>query len=574
MKHRRLSIVESVALCAFLSWLASFILMRVAHNTQGFRFAAILYILSIASIPLFLLVRKLRVFSRTDGAGDQSPYMHWSVLWGIVYLAVCSRFLLLDIYPFVALGDEVRDGGLNAVQILSGTIRNVFQFGTYESHGLIIPAMATPFFLLFRDSVLMYRIPAAIISVLDITALYIGVRLLVSPSAAFWIALILIGSPLHLFYGRTELVVILSSIATTGAILLLSYIWPRRISWPVAVVLGIYMGFGATLHTSARTVMVLMLGLCMVKAWADIRAGRSSVLYASVIFLITVGSVVAGFGPKILYSSPSILLQTRSIYAAPESSGTGPLGQFTGFLADTRRSLLIYVTEPTTSHFPTHMPLLRFPLAVIALLIGIVVAIRSGKPLPLIALLLGCAVPLTNSAITDCINCDHRLAPLLPISSILAGLGLSWCAMHIPNTWKRTKHFVIILFVIVCLYPGIRFFLNEEANTNRNANEYVSMHLVRYLQTTRTTDVCISGEDDFITFLELMHSQELYRYMLPDTALTYRRTESDTPGTIYVSGDCDLMSHAFRTIRIPCATKTRFTCPPGGSTDFIIQSSL
>ena len=43
----------------------------------------------------------------------------------IALLAVVSRSIFLENYPFVSMGDEVRDGGLNAAQIANGEIKNI-----------------------------------------------------------------------------------------------------------------------------------------------------------------------------------------------------------------------------------------------------------------------------------------------------------------------------------------------------------------------------------------------------------------------------------------------------------------
>ena len=133
----------------------------------------------------------------------------------IFLLAVLSSFVFLTTYPYVSVGDEVRDGGMDAMGIATGSLTNIFAYGRYDAHGLIIPTFSSFFYPLFGSSVLTFRFPAAIISCVDVAVVYLLLRVSVNRSAAFWGAFVLTTMPLHLFFGRTQIVVAFNSLWTS-----------------------------------------------------------------------------------------------------------------------------------------------------------------------------------------------------------------------------------------------------------------------------------------------------------------------------------------------------------------------
>ena len=86
---------------------------------------------------------------------------------------------------------------------------------TLASIGLIIPTVAAFFYRFFGSSVLTYRVPAALLAVLDVGLLYLLMRRAAGRTAGLFAGLVLLILPLHLFYARTELVVIFSSVLMT-----------------------------------------------------------------------------------------------------------------------------------------------------------------------------------------------------------------------------------------------------------------------------------------------------------------------------------------------------------------------
>ncbi len=141
-------------------------------------------------------------------------------LFLIIATAIFVSFFQLKNIPFVTIGDMLRDGGLDALTIISGETKNIFAYGRYESHGLIIPTFSAIFHPFFGDSAMIFKVACAIVAVLDAILLYTLMKKFINTKSALIGSLILIFTPLHLYYGRTEIVVIFSSLLTT--LLLLS----------------------------------------------------------------------------------------------------------------------------------------------------------------------------------------------------------------------------------------------------------------------------------------------------------------------------------------------------------------
>src|SRR3989338_2270749 len=142
------------------------ILIVKLDTSFAFRWYAFsLYLFSLVSM-LFLWIQSLR---------DKKVSLQSVSFFGlflILILAIITRLYLLTSYPFVSIGDELRDGGLDALRISLGEMKNIFTLGNYDGYGKIIPVLSSFFYNLFGSSVLTYRISASIVSIFDIFLLY------------------------------------------------------------------------------------------------------------------------------------------------------------------------------------------------------------------------------------------------------------------------------------------------------------------------------------------------------------------------------------------------------------------
>lgn len=200
----------------FLSLFLYLLSLVIAINDIWFSFRWLSFSLWISSVLIILFfifwkeIGSVKAIIKVISRKKELILLLWVIIAGILL-----NFLFLSYYPFVASGDEIRDGGWNARQILEGTIKNIFGYGRYESHGLVIPTLVIPFYLIFKNSVLSYRALTALLAALDILVVYLLSRKIIGRSGAFFSSLILAILPLHLYYARTEIVVMFSIFLTS-----------------------------------------------------------------------------------------------------------------------------------------------------------------------------------------------------------------------------------------------------------------------------------------------------------------------------------------------------------------------
>jgi hypothetical protein len=460
----------------------------------------------------------------------------------IFVITIFVNFLYLKNYPFVAVGDEVRDGGLDTVKIITGETSNIFAYGRYNAHGLIIPILNIPFYKIFYNSVLSYRVPAALISTIDVFLLFFIVTSLFGSNTAFWAALLLVCNPIHLFYSRTETVVIFSSLITT----VLVYFSYRSIKhkWDF-VYLALLIGFSFNFHASVKTVGMLLLPLIFFKilSFKKIKEIIFSIITSVIVLII-------GFGPRLLETNLKIFFHTARL-------NTGFLNVFI-FLNKYIESLKVIAFSPTTSHYLDHKPIISIPLFLL-LLIGLFFLYKINRILFFIIIYLLLTIPLINSAITDIINADHRLIPLLPIISITISLAITSLSKFFPK--KIRLIFIIILFSYL-LFLAIGFFYYQKANINdynnqRESKDYLSMHLIYLIQNNSfSKDIIIYASPYNVKNYNYLHYKEQYQFFLPNKNISFIMNDSlDNYSAI-------LVNNQNRLFKINCLdTKNSFFCP-------------
>jgi 4-amino-4-deoxy-L-arabinose transferase-like glycosyltransferase len=454
-------------------------------------------------------------------------------------------------YPFVNAGDGVRDAGLDALKIANGTITNFFRYGNYNGYGEIIPIIASFFYSLFGSSVLTYRIPGAIIATVDVALLYLLLRLITNRTTAAIGAGVLALFPLHMYYARTELVVIFDSFWTT-LLLLTFYLWVRKKRAIDYVMLGTVIGMAANFHTAVRIVAII---LALIVIVMEIKKRFKHLLLFTAFCLV-------GFGPLILASSPDNFLQ-KTRYA-PSSIQT--LGE------NYKKSLVVWFYEGTTSRYPLHKPILSVPLFIV-FVIGICYSFFLKPRLFFATLFIFVFVlPFTNSAMTDWINADHRLIPLLPIAAIFIALGLKWITENTQS--KLIKIIVFTTFISFLLFQTYQFFTKFPANNDKGIKDYLSMHIINLLksQNDTTGNLCIVVSPENYKNLDFLHYKEQYQYFLPNANITIKKNAKINDSEAYVfrkscPEDYKQASNIHTTL---CSSKRTNYCP----VDFIGEINI
>lgn len=456
-------------------------------------------------------------------------------------------------YPFVNLGDGVRDAGLDPMRIVTGEMANFFNYGNYNGYGKIIPLFGSFFYQLFGNTVFTYRIPGAIIAILDVILFYILLRQLFTKPIAALGAAVLALFPLHMYFARVELVVIFDSFWTT-ALLLSFYLWTKRRKAIDYVMLGTLIGFAATFHTPARIVALLLLIVVVITA---IRK------HAKYVFFFLIFCFV-GFGPLLLASN------TETFFQKTRYSPERVLHVQETYI----RSLAVWVSEGTTSRYPIHQPLLTIPLFYF-FIIGVIRAFTKKNTFFFTLLMLAFVLPFTNSAMTDWINADHRLLPFLPIGALFIALGLSFTAHTIKNIYF--KNTLYVLFFLYLLTQPYHFFTQFPANADRTPKDYLSMHIIQFMTTknSQRDNLCIVVSPQNYNHLDLAHNKEQRKYFLPQTTITVREETgiSDNEAYLFTNNCPDDYTEAKEQYTIVCSGKKVNECPVNYMGDIMIFSS-
>lgn len=495
------------------------------------------------------------------------------LLVAVLAFAAALRFLFLKTYPFVSVSDELRDGGLHAFQIASGVRKEIFGYGVYESHGLIIATLVSFLFRLFHNSVYTFRVAAALVGIADVFFLYVFVHRSLNKWAAFFAALVLACLPIHLYYSRSEIVVIFSSF-WTSVMLLSVFLMIRKKTTPFIIWTGTVLGFAAGFHTSVRTVvftaslicLTLLLGWVIrsfIRKKERIRRMMQCALFAVFFFI--------GFGPRILYSPPHVFFQSRSLYVSAPQTGTETdsvqvLGKtLTNLQTKYVDSFLVYVYNATISHYYDHQPILS-PFLALFFVVGLVVTslLLNGLIWKLVALFVF-LIPFTNSAMTEAVNNDHRLAPLFVFASLLSGVGIWFVISRFRRGLFVRWVFAIVVTCAILIQGGL-FFLNQSASKDQFTREYLGMHLVYLLQQNKAlykgNYLCFRVHPRTAEYLDFAHVREQFEYFLP--ALTYdiiNSTHGIGENEIFILKHCTDNPSSYHTFVSSCNPIFDFRCP-------------
>ena len=563
----------------FLSFILYFLSLILVKNDSYFSnrwFNFSIWITSILLLPLFLLVNKNIKFKIL-----LKNKIDLFLLVIIILLAIFLSFSFLTKYPFVSIYDQVRDGGLNAMEIANGSLNNIFGYGRYASHGLMIPTITSFFYLIFKNSVLTFRFPGAFIAVLDVIVLYIVVRKSINRKTAFWSSLVLLILPLHLYYSRTEIVVIFSSFFMSFILLLLSFFIKNK-RFKHYALFGLLLGFSSGFHTSIRTVAIITMILVFAITFYEIiiKKIKKKILFALILMVVF---YLIGFGPRILFTTPDIFFQARSFLAHNNSSEEqiSIIKKIEKIGINYEKSLLVYFVQPTIStHYADFKPILN-PILGILFIIGFIYSLFFSKNIFLkYVCFFALIIPLTNSAITEVVNSDNRLAPIFPISAIFVGIGIHLVILKMHSMLKikeRNLFLIPSIFVLYLLFLGVSFFTNEPASKQYGNQDYLSMHTVYFLKSNQEyknlSSLCFFTSPANYEYFKLMHVQEQYQYFTPNKYIRIIPYDKIPENQIFISKTCN-------TILVPnnykyynyCSNNEKFTCP--GDVKIVISKEV
>lgn len=538
-----------VSLSVFLATIA----ILAAKIDQDFSYQWLIFWTHTSAIVVLFLAKigKGKKFLKMEKTG-------WISLGFVLFLAIISRFIFLKIYPFVSRGDELRDGGLDGRKMFTSEQKDLFGWGRYESHGRIIPTFTSFFYLIFKESVLTYRAAAGLLSVLDIVLVWLISKKLFNKKVAFFSSLILISLPLHLFYARTEVVVIFSSFLTSLVLLNLFNVYEKKrlLDW---MSLAMLLGWCFNFHASVRT-MVFGLGLIslFLLGWRLVKQSKEKKEWLAKLVLFPI-FVLMGFGPRLWQTPAKIFFQQKRSYVTVDHVKNINVKKLDELKQRYLKSLMVWFYEPTTSWFGDHKPILK-PVWGFLFIVGLGAMILDKKWQSKILVLLALLIPFTNSAITKELNSDHRLAPMLPIGAMIIGYGF-WLI------FQRYKHILggrclVAFYVIFSLTTMINFYAKRVADEGRDDFDYLSMNLVYMLRSSlpKGDNFCLTSSETNAKKFRLMHYQEQYEYFFPESKIKIWTDDSFDNNEVMVSANCGKREGATQYL-VRCDGGFNFTCP-------------
>jgi len=546
---------HSEILFSFLSISAYLLSLVISHFDPAHTYRWVVFLLHMYSLLfvgiLYLVTNRIRKIS------DKEIFSCTL----IILAAIVVHITYLKYFPFVALGDEVRDAGLDAMRIVHGNITNLSGFGNYNGYGEIIPTLASFFYRVFGQSVFTYRVPSALVAILDTILVYILIRKIAKRGVSMLGSLIYTTFPLVMLYARTELVVAFDSF-WTSAILLSYYVWLQKKNMYRTIFLATILGIAMNFHAAAKAVGVVMLCITLLVIFFEKNSGVKKKIVSILAVLVF---VLVGFGPMILQTTPKNFLLEKSIVANSMHAPTFLNSQMkrAELAKNYSKSLMVWFYEGTTSRYVLHTPLLT-PLLALLFLLGIGYAIfidKSSFSYTIVALVF--ILPFTNSAVTDTLNADHRISVLLPVAIICIALGIKWLHSGLKN--KIARLLLLGFILILTLYSSSQFFTGMVAGRDNGVESYVSMHLIYLLQGQQSTsaNVCVFVSEGSKATYELLHYKEQYAYFLPLTHVEFKANPGIENNEAYVfKGSCPQdYSGTDSMLLIKCSSRRSFHCP-------------
>lgn len=445
---------------------------------------------------------------------------------GITFLfltafTILTSFFLLDQYPAISLGDELRDAGLNALKIKQGIITDFFDFGSYQGYGNFIPLISSVFIPFFNLSPLIYRIPSALFGTGAVLLTYMLGRVAGGRRVGLIAALFLAGSLLHLHYSRTELLVIVDSFLAPIVIMtVLSALYQKEGFFLTGLAAGFSLHFYAGIRGIIAASLLYLIAFHLIRFTSLLKKGTIFIYLKKIIVgasLFVIGFTVAA-GPTITK------LKDSNTYAAVGT--THLIFQSDAFQNKTfqekiinlwdlyQQSFLTYTFKPTNDfHFryrQSHKePLLPTPLNWFFLtgLVSVFMIKRLRKKhFSSLLIMIILVFPIFNEVAVNTVGFDHRLMSVMPTLMVVAALGINALITAIPYRLLQNLFIFGILFIYLSSQLFL-FFIQRVSDYGFDPKEYVFQEMLTYIKNDQSYSIYFIAYNE-TNQLNLLHYQE------------------------------------------------------------------
>lgn len=416
-------------------------------------------------------------------------------------IALGLRLINLSQQPFILSGIEA-SLGLNAVEIISGNLRNPFGTGWLTNPALLLYFMSIPVRIL-GPTVTAVRFLSPFVGALTVVATFLLGQRLYGRAVGLVAAILLLGSHLHLQYSRLGMTNIWDPLLLLCALGFMAVAWERaksasgqRTAWLLA---GLALGFCAYGFTSARLLPLILAVLFIIVLLLD----RQTLVNQTAHLLAALALAAVIALPAILYyrGNQTLFLdranatgifseQTNWLAQAAEGSGRSELAilqeQF-------EQALLAFNgTLDNSPSYRPQAPLLNFGTAVL-LAIGFIISLLRLRQLKYSMLVVWLLVTLVfAAALLMEPPQSHRIVIALPAVMLLAAIALVEIALlaytaltSSPQHRTPSSKFLIALAAVaaVLALSDVAFYYGRYPTTHEFAdvNTETAFEIAQYL---------------------------------------------------------------------------------------------
>jgi len=380
----------------------------------------------------------------------------------LILLFVLAIIPYFSEYPFVVVGDEVRDAPLSGLYMLTYESHDPFGIGPYAASGNFIGVFTAISYTFFGSSDITHRIWGVIFQAILVFFIYLVSHILFTRRVAIMSAIITSFSVFLLHYGRTEILVQLD--AVLSAVIIFALIAVHKVGNKYSYLFfGLIAGLSMHFYMGSRLLFFLaVVTIILSKIYIFIRTeNRIDFVKKSLIdlFLLTLGILIV-VGPSLIYFAvPGNLVgftgQTSVFWNNTEFLSLGLLDQVWFLLWQYIQAFGVYFIVPVSQywHFSYPTPLITYPLQPFFVL-GFLFLLRNSskhanKIWFIVAILF--LFPILSQVIILTVGASHRLLSIIPFVVIVSAVGLELLII------RASKLGYLIVALILGVYISYSF---------------------------------------------------------------------------------------------------------------------
>lgn len=372
----------------------------------------------------------------------------------LIGIAFVIRGVSLADIPINLSGDEA-ESGLTAIRFLDGELNNPFVAGWFLFPSLY-SAIQAPFIAIFGRTTEALRWSSVMIGALTVGAVYWVAQAMYGKRTALFASIFLSAYYFHNHFSRLGLNNAWDIFWYVVALGALWYAWEKQ-SRPYFLLAGFALGVAQYFYVSSRVMPALMLVWLVIVGLSDRRRLRNN--WIGIVLMGLVAFVIV-FPMGVYYLSH--LDEFLGPITRVSSLADGPQGMAAQtfdptwklLLAKIVRSFLGYVHLPLGSIYTLHLPLLRFPSAILFCL-GVSALFTRLRDSRTQLFLLWLVTFGLIGGFSEGTPAAQRLVAVVPAVAILVGYGLSelvrcFNATQFGTNFRRLGE-VLALVAMLCI---------------------------------------------------------------------------------------------------------------------------